>query len=118
MPELAKALSDADTRVRWNAALALGRIGAEAKETAPRIVPELVRATGEAGMPQNVVDAILEWARGDADWSVRWCAARAFGEIGPAAKEAVPELEWIAGNAKEYEYVRAAAAEALEKIRK
>ena len=47
------------------------------------------------------------WFRGD--------AAQTLGRIGPAAREAVPALEKLLGDKERY--VRAAAAEALKRIR-
>jgi HEAT repeat protein len=50
------------------------------------------------------------------DWRIRVVAADALGRIGPEAKEAVPGL--IEALMDKHEFVREAAAEALELIRR
>ncbi len=83
------ALGDSNSDVRWNAAVALGKIGT------PEAVPALIAALGnsdssvrwkaaealeEIGTPEAV--AALIAALGDSDSSVRWKAAEALGKIG------------------------------------
>lgn len=50
------------------------------------------------------------------DIAVRWHAAYALGQLGPAVPEAVDPLMKILENQREYEYVRGAAAWALGRI--
>ena len=70
VPELRRALTDADPSVRIQAAEVLARIGPEAEEA----VPDLIEALD------------------DENEEVRKAAARALGQIGPAAAAAVPAL--------------------------
>jgi HEAT repeat protein len=74
------------------AALALGRMGAEAKQS----VPQLVKLLKEG------------------DVQGRWSAAAALGQMGAAAEEAMPTLKEALQD--ENGDVRDAAAKALERI--
>ncbi|MFQ5794400.1 MAG: HEAT repeat domain-containing protein [Candidatus Bipolaricaulia bacterium] len=89
---LAKALRDADWRVRADAAGALGRMGPATRDAVPALVEAL----------------------NDTNLDVRWQAAWALGEIDPDAREAVPAL--IEALQDVEVFVRAAAAGALGKI--
>ena len=51
------------------------------------------------------------------DWETRDQSAQALGKIGPAAKDAIPELDRVARN-DIVGPVRTSAREALERIRK
>ena len=93
VPSLSEALRDGDEGVRTWTAIALGRIGSEAKDAVPTLIATL--------KDENV--------------RVRGYAAEALGQIGPAAKDAIPAL--IEALKDEGFDVRQAAAEALKKIR-
>jgi CubicO group peptidase (beta-lactamase class C family) len=70
VPALADALRDGRENVRWCAAIALGRIGPDARDA-------------ESGLVQ---------ALSDANANVRWCSVIALGNIGVHAKAAAPAL--------------------------
>ena len=71
VPELTKLLTHEDSTIRWQAVRTLGKIGEPALVTLP-----------------NLIDMMS----GDAVSLVREHAAEAAGDIGPAAKDAVPAL--------------------------
>jgi len=60
-------------------------------------------------------EAALRRALDSGDSSVRHAAAKALGDMKPAAVKAVPELKALAND--QYGYIREAAAAALKKIR-
>ena len=91
IPALEKATKDADRRVRWAARAALAKVAPEVG------VPPLIQLLGEA------------------DSSVCVSAAEALGEVGPAARAAVPALEKAASDSSPY--VRQVAKKALSRIR-
>ncbi len=93
VPELAKALSDPEEEVRFEAAQALAVKG---RVTAPA-VPALIHALT------------------DSSQDVRECAAVALGEIGQAASSAVPALVRVL-ESDSYIHARMSAALALGKI--
>jgi len=70
-PELRAAVHDPSPRVRWHAALALGRVGAS---------------------DSTSIAALVAVLRTDPDTNVRGVAARALGWIGVAARASVPAL--------------------------
>jgi HEAT repeat protein len=70
VPALIETLNDRDPKVRAAAAMALARIGSQAKAAVPALIKALK----------------------DKDPDVRREAARALGQMGPAAQEAVPAL--------------------------
>jgi HEAT repeat protein len=91
-PALVRLIDDPDQRVRDNAFLVLGLMGASASPAVPRL---------------------LKVARG-ADLRVRCQAIRAMGEIGPSAAGAVPALrEWSQDTNA---LIRMACADSLGKI--
>jgi CubicO group peptidase (beta-lactamase class C family) len=92
VPALSAALGDPRESVRQGAAIALGKIGGEARAA----VPALVRALSD---PKE---------------NVRWCAANALGAVGGAASTAVPALREALHDGDED--VRRGAALALERI--
>ncbi|HUR54968.1 MAG TPA: HEAT repeat domain-containing protein [Gemmataceae bacterium] len=71
VPELTKLLTHEDGMVRWQALRTLGKIGEPSLPTLPKII---------------------EMMGGDPNPLVREHAAEAAGDIGPAAKDAVPAL--------------------------
>lgn len=143
---LIEAMGDNNESVQIDAAKALGAIGPAAEEAVPSLIKTLKNKTeGEASHPLFGLSLLIEAARalgeigpaakesvpaliklleselGDEDndaWisaeDARCCAAEALGKIGPEAKEAVPAL--VEALKDEDEYVRKAAAEAMEKI--
>ena len=124
-PALARALTDADERVRRSAASELCWLGTKASS----VVPALTRALGHpdpdtrfgaAGAlgaigPQagSAVPALTN-ALADVDSNVRASAASALGSIGPQAREAVPALAKLLNDPELS--IREDAAEALGKI--
>ncbi len=85
IPALINALSDSDISIRWEAALALGKMKSLAK---PAV--------------EKLIDALEDPA-----YQVRLMAAEALGEIGPDAKAALDALK-KAQNDKRGEVVDAA----------
>lgn len=96
VPDLIAALKDEENR--YNAVYALGELGSEAEAAVPALVP-LIRdknvcsavftalgKIGEAAVPD------LKIALQDSDDDVRRNAAAALGQMGGAAKAAVPDL--------------------------
>jgi HEAT repeat protein len=103
VPELIGALNDQDAAVRFDAAIALGKIDPTAKDTVPVLVDALKdrdtsvrRAAAEAldGIGPAAKDAVpaLIDALKDQNASERFMAASVLVAIGPAAKDAVPAL--------------------------
>jgi HEAT repeat protein len=92
VPTLRLLLRDADATVRVSAARSLWRLAAE--ESALPVMIELLSAKQD---------------------DVRRAAATGLGEIGPAAKKAVPALK-RAVHADDDQFVQRLAAKALEKI--
>ena len=117
------ALDDRQGAVREAAAIALGRLGPPAKAAAPALEKALQRAEFEAKVP--IAKAIWQ-ITGDADRIVPLLAreletieaglsaAEALGEMGPAARAAVPQLIRALEH-RDYE-TRAAVAHALGRI--
>jgi HEAT repeat protein len=104
VPGLIEALDDEDGDVRGSSGAALAAIGREHDTVIPAVVdpPETesqrhrwaaIRTLGRfehrAG---EVVPVLLEIIKVDDDRHIRAAAARALGEIGPAARDAVPVL--------------------------
>lgn len=125
VPQLAGLLGHPDPAVRWNAARALGKIGAPAKPAAAAIVAQfndpvsLVRehaaeALGDIGpaVAETVPDLVK--ALQDPDWKVRKDAVRALGQMGPAALSVLPRVQ--AMKADPEADVREKAADAERKI--
>lgn len=132
VPALEKLLGDdAPAEARYVAAFALGRIGAAAKPAVPRLLELSKSSDGILATvatwatlkiePQDstLVEAaipLLRKALGGENEMARLEAAVALGDIGPAASSAVPMLELVAEEDSSRQ-VRAAAAEALTKVR-
>jgi HEAT repeat protein len=76
-----------------------------------------IHLLSRVGWRQALVVADLTVCLADASPAIRAGAAVALGNIGPAAKPALPALEKLAAAAEEPEEVRAAAREAGEKLR-
>ena len=125
VPALSRALSDDDAYVRWAAADALGGAGPDAAPAVPYLAKALkhedsktrwmaAQALGQIGEASlEAVPALIE-ALGDHQCADD--AARALGRIGPKAKVSIPALEKCVSQGEKS--LRAAAAEALTKIRR
>ena len=107
---LGSALDDVDQQVRKAAALAVGRIGTDARDAVPALISAY---KSDSGSRLEVVQALATVGRGSPraidllaravqpgskkDWmtsdvEVRRAACRALGVLGPAARSAVPAL--------------------------
>jgi HEAT repeat protein len=103
-------LADSDAAMRLKAAKVLGRMGASAAEALPKLRERLqdpdedvrkvagdsvraIEAAMAAAAPQHA--AIGRWIEQlkDQDEAVRLQAAKHLGQVGPAAKDAIPALE-------------------------
>jgi HEAT repeat protein len=130
VPELTKSLSDPDSRVVRSAVYALGKIGPKAAAAEPELKTlfktedrPLRIATVWALLqiePQNkkiasIAVPLLTEALDNAETDLaRYEAARALGNLGPAAKSAVPALKKLSQDGSDS--LRAAAEEALQQI--
>jgi HEAT repeat protein len=133
VPALRRVVGDAAKApgLRYSAAYALGRIGPAAKEAEPdlrklaEVEDELMAtvaiwaalkvAPEDKSLFERAVPLLRRALRGDREM-VRLEAAVALGDIGPAAATAIPMLELVSED-DPVKAIRAAAAEALEKIR-
>ena len=101
--DLVNALNDESVSVRQLAAVALGRIGAVGKEAALRLVEALrdsspeVRVAASLALVRMSVAAVptLRAALRDPNHQVRQLAATTLAKCGPAARQAVPELQTL-----------------------
>jgi len=103
VPELTKALTDTDAKLRAWSAWAPGKIGPDAKTAVSALIGALtdeeaeVRAAAAGGLEgigpdaKAAAPALIRSLDDDAE-AVRRTAAYALGAIGPAAKEALPAL--------------------------
>ena len=132
VPDLRKLLDDGvPAGTRYTAAYALGQIGPAAKAALPRLL-ELSKSNDEilatvavwaalkiepadADLVETAIPLLRRAIRGDRDM-VRLEAAVALGDIGKPAATAIPILELVSEE-DPLPAVRAAAAEALRKIR-
>jgi len=119
---LIEMIRDADPRRQWEAIEAVADIGAPARDAAPELVAVLkdegrpvymrmsaARALGRmVPPPDGAVHALAAALKSD-DVSLCMIAAEALGELGPAAKDAVPALISVSNDS-------AAAIEALGRI--
>lgn len=128
VPVLAGALKDTDKNVRITTASILARIGPPAKAALPALTDALNDKEAEVrvSVASVLVDLdpkqtekvlpLLVKELGNPDEKVRRAAAYVLGQIGAAAKPAVPELEKALKDSSAD--VRQAAGVALDKIRK
>jgi HEAT repeat protein len=132
VPALEKLLADATpAEVRYPVAFALGRIGPAAKPAVPRLL-ELSTSADEimatvatwavlkiqpedATLVEQAIPLLRRALRGERDLA-RLEAAVSLGDIGPAARSAIPLLELVAED-DPVKAVRTAAAAALAKIK-
>jgi HEAT repeat protein len=123
--ELRAMLADADPEVQARGALGLSRIGPEARDTVPELIPLLKSpsplarqnaALALAAIGPDAKDAVpaLTEALKDSEWAVRRQSAIALGAIGPAAKPALPALKKL--DSDPHKPVRDAAKQARDKI--
>jgi HEAT repeat protein len=124
VPRLIELLqSDPDTGVRWGAARTLGKIGPDAKPATDALIKALkdengtlrehaAEALGEIGAEVAVPDltALLD----DPDPRVRRDSVRSLGQLGAAAKPAIPKIQKLLQDAELP--VRQAAEVALRQI--
>jgi HEAT repeat protein len=102
VPELRRALSERDARVRRYAAEVLRDFGSEAKSATPQLLELLAdRSEGVRVQAAHALPAVggqaavpgLTGALADKKPAVRVAAARALATMGPAAASAYPELQ-------------------------
>ncbi|MEN6304326.1 MAG: HEAT repeat domain-containing protein, partial [Armatimonadia bacterium] len=125
-PEFIEALGDKHMVVRWSAARVLGTIGPEAREAVPALATALptsewyaqvmiawaIRRMGPAG--KEAVPALAGVLGKSKDVWVKHEVAATLGEIGPEAREALPQL--TAALKDPNGFVRVAAAKSLYQI--
>jgi len=126
VPALVSALESPDAYVRAGAVCALRDLGPQARAALPALAAAThdesfgVRAVAVqalvsvGGGDTGSVTALTEAMRGSTDGDYRWKAARALGQIGPAAVAAAPAL--VQALSDDNGHVRREAAIALGKI--
>ena len=128
LPQIVKALDDADTQVFSNAITAIAEIGPDAKDAIPALMDLMDGRKGRGFRPKDREQALYRAAyalsrigaearpgllaalKGE-DTSLRRGAAKALGMTGPDAKDAVPAL--IENLGHDDETLRRDAVEAL-----
>ena len=124
LASLSRAVSDTDIYVSRNASQGLGAAGAKGEVGSLALIGQLGngatwdwarRALLAIGTGKVVRD--LTAALQNNDPLVRQCSAQILGELGLKAKSAASALEKLVNDAAEVRKVRAAAAEALSKVR-
>jgi HEAT repeat protein len=132
VPALIKEMQDEDPRVRRTACYALGKIGPAASEAIPTLQKNLTSddkllklasiwallriEVGDQPIQKMAIEPLTKALEESDRDLVKIEAARALGDIGPMAKEAVPALEKQVKESESPE-VRTAASEALKKIK-
>ena len=126
VPRLIEQLSNDDASVRGSAAMAMGRIGADAKDAVPALISALqdeddeVRSSAAAALgdigaaDRDAVPALIN-ALQDDHFVVRRSAAAALGDIGADARDAVPALIDVLQD-DNWEDARLSAAGALGRV--
>ena len=123
--ELRTMLADADPEVQARGALGLSRLGPEARDAVPELIPLLKSSTpltrqnaalalAAVGLDAGAAIPALTEALKDPEWAIRRQAAIALGAIGPSAKPALATLKRLESDAQKP--VREAAKQAREKI--
>jgi HEAT repeat protein len=122
VPHLLPGLKSGDEKSRWDATVILWTMGPDARDAVPALL-ESVRAGNDMAVDalaavdrKAAVPVLVERRLKHGDPAFRRYAAEALGAAGPDAAEAVPALTELLNDPSEE--VRAAAAEALRKIRK
>lgn len=122
IPALIETLKDEDECVSGEAGIALGKIGATAVPALIKMLKDgddQVRHSAAWVLGSKIgspaVPALIK-TLGDKKWGVRASAVEALGQIGPAAKDALPVLIKILRNGDEVECVRGEAAIAIGEI--
>ncbi len=100
-------LKDADPAVRWNAAMTLGRLGAELGRVVPALVEMVKTESGRVPISEHLMarsdlrseyypigSYFLGWSERDGE-PLRIAAMQALGMFGPKAAAAVPEFTRI-----------------------
>lgn len=126
VPRLIELLRHPDSKVRWNAARTLGKIGEPALPAVPELVAVMgtdpdalarehcAESLGQIGPKAVSAIPALVKALADPEPKVRRDAVRSLGQFGPAAKAALPDVK--ARTKDENERVREAAAKAVRQI--
>jgi HEAT repeat protein len=126
--DLIQALNDPEAAIRFSAAQGLGERAAESESAVGLLLQKALRDPDggvrlEAAMALYKIDGhaekilpMLIKALHDPDEVRRWIAADCLGEIGPAAKEAVPALRGMLEQDFKSPLIRASVALALQKI--
>jgi HEAT repeat protein len=124
VPALIALLRSGDAALCYDAAKALGRIGAAAAEAVPELTVVSKREYDHtlAGEEASAAlwritgkpDEVLRLLASD-DWRRRCFAACRLAELGPSVETAIPHLEKALGDKNER--VRQASAEAMRKIK-
>jgi hypothetical protein len=127
LPSLVEALGSEDRAIRLGAAQALGMMGAEAKDAMPVLVQTahsdeqlatVLIGTLAANAPtaEYSVPLFIRFVKGPGQYT-RLAAIAALERMGPAAAEAIPDLEAVAANQDENSTIRKSARSALRSIR-
>jgi hypothetical protein len=122
--ELRAMLANGDPEVQARGGFALSRLGAEARDAVPDLIPLLkseaaltrqnaALALAAIGPDARAAVPALTEALKDSEWAVRRQAALALGAIGPAAKSASPALKKLESDPQKL--VRDAARQARDK---
>jgi HEAT repeat protein len=123
IPDLIEALKDPDPHVRIVTITSLGAMTSRPAEVVPALISMLntpqrlgaIRALSRFRHEASpAIKPLLVLFQNDPDVEVRWNAARTLGKMGPAGKEAVPQL--IDGLKSKEDLIREHAAEALGDI--
>jgi HEAT repeat protein len=122
--DLIQALNDANAPIRFSAAQALGERGEESQPAVGLLLQKALRdPDGGVRMAlykidrheEKILPMLIKALQGP-DEVRRWIAADCLGEIGPAAREALPALREVLRQEFKSPLIRASVALALEKI--
>jgi HEAT repeat protein len=127
LPALVEALRDGLPEVRRGAAEAIGELGSRARDSIGALIQaqydpdagvlvQVARSLWRVDRRDRIAVPILTRVLGDADEVIRWQAADALAEIGPAAADAVPALRTALDGQYRSSLIREAVATALKKI--
>jgi HEAT repeat protein len=127
LPALVEALHDRLAEVRRGAAEAIGDLGSAAKSAVgaltaaqydpdPGVLVQVARALWRVDRRDRIAVPLLVGVLGQGDEVLRWQAAEALGEIGPAAADAAPALRAALRDEYQSALIRQAVATALRRI--